>query len=116
MASSFVSAFDVAVASLAYFEDAYEQVELMSATLNQEYDDTGALVDVVDVGFRIRGRPGIFVVHPQADINWQAQASFLIQGKKIDVEGIYAGYASQADIPEEGIGAPLVPLGVEVAA
>jgi hypothetical protein len=112
---SSTSAFDAAVTSLTLFEDQYEQVEVMSVLLNQEYDDTGTLVDVVDVGWRIRGRPGIFQVHPAYESNWQAIAFFQIGIKHALVEGIYAGLASTADLPTGPVGTTLRPLGTPVA-
>lgn len=115
MASEPISALEVALDSLTVFEDRFEQVEVVSALLDQQYDEQGELEDIVSVGFRIRGRPGIFSVHPPLDINWQAQAFVAIAGKKLDVEGIYAGLASKAELPRGPVGEPLAPLGVSVA-
>lgn len=116
MASDAVSAFDVALASLTFFEETFEGVEILSAALDQKYDEDGALVDCVDIGFRIVGRPGMFQVTPELDINWQAQAFVALRSKHVDVEGIYAGLASKRDLPVGPTGGPSPLPGQEVAA
>lgn len=115
MASDAVSAFDVALASLTFFESEFEGVEVLSAALDQRYGEEGELEDCVDIGFRIIGRPGMFQVAPPLDINWQAQAFVAIRSKHVDVEGIYAGLASKNALPIGPTGGPAPLPGQEVA-
>lgn len=114
MASDAGSSFDAALASLTLFESTYEGVEILSALLNQDYDAAGTLSDVVDVGFRLRGRPGVFSVHPPFEENWIAIAFFRIGLKQAMVEGIYQGLASAAELPAGPIGPPIPMPGTAV--
>jgi hypothetical protein len=101
MASSTYSTYQAALDSLTLFEDTYEGIEILGALPNEQYDDSGDLAEVMDVTFRIRGRPGQFQVHPPFEENWQAVAFFRIGMKAAVVNAIYDGIGSLADLPTD---------------
>lgn len=63
--------------------------EIVSVMLDQRQDDTGNLVDVMMIGWRIVGLPGTFYVHPGADYRWGEAAPAYISARKAEVESIY---------------------------
>lgn len=87
------STFDDALAALSLIESQYEGLEILSAVQNQGYDTDGALVDTVDVSFRIFGRPGAYTVSVPFYANWAAIAFFRVGVKAQQVEQIYEGLA-----------------------
>lgn len=109
-----LSSFALAVQSLSLLVEETDNVEIVAVLLNEDYDEQGALYDVVDVSFRIRGRGGMFTVHPPFDVNWQAQAFVAIGRKHATVEGIYQGLASKDELPSGPLGEPLPPIGIAV--
>lgn len=109
MASNPLTAYAASVEAFSLFEQAFENVSIEAVLLDQDYDAGGVLTDVVDVTFRIIGRPGMFQVHPEYAINWQAQAFVLIGLKHAIVEGIYQGLSEPAIIPQ-----PVTPGGTPV--
>lgn len=98
--ASSLTAFAASVESLTLLEEAFEGVTVVAVLLNEDYDETGALNDVVDVTFTIDGRPGMFQVHPPYVVNWQALAFVQIGLKHATVEGIYQGLSEPAVIPQ----------------
>jgi hypothetical protein len=100
MGSNGLTAFNASLESFSLFETEFENVEVVAALLNEEYDDAGLLTDTVDVTFRIIGRPGLFQVHPLYTVDWIAQAFVLIGLKHAEVEGIYQGLDAPAIIPQ----------------
>lgn len=64
--------------------------EIVSVMLDQRQDTDGTLIDVMMIGFRIDGLPGIFYVHPGADYRWGEAAPAYITRRKAEVEAIYA--------------------------
>lgn len=88
-----------ALLSLQLIEAEYEGIEVMTAMPNQGYDDTGALIDTMDVSYRIIGRPGVFTVSVPYALNWNAIAFFQIGLQANTIELIYEGAASLADVP-----------------
>lgn len=109
-----LSAFAAAQQSLTLLEQQFEGVNIEAVLLNEAYDETGALGDVVDVTFTISGRPGMFQVHVPFAINWQALAFVQIGLKHATVEGIYQGLSVPAVIPQPttpgGAPAPPAPI------
>lgn len=63
--------------------------EIVSVMLDQRLDDTGVLVDVMMVGYRIVGLPGIFYVHPGAHFRWGEAAPAYITRRKAEILAIY---------------------------
>lgn len=64
--------------------------EIVSVMLDQRLDTTGTLVDVMMIGYRIVGLPGVFYVHPGADYRWGEAAPAYIARRKEEIESIYA--------------------------
>lgn len=64
--------------------------EVVSVLLDQRTDDTGKLVDVMEIGYKINGLPGTFYVHPGADFRWGEAAPAYIARRKAEIEAIYA--------------------------
>jgi hypothetical protein len=64
--------------------------EIVSVMLDQRLDDTGTLVDVMMIGYRIVGLPGVFYVHPGAHFRWGEAAPAYITRRKAEIESIYA--------------------------
>jgi len=62
---------------------------IVSVMLDQRLDDTGALVDVMMIGYTIDGLPGTFYVHPGADFRWGEAAPAYIARRKGEIEAIY---------------------------
>jgi len=62
---------------------------IVSVMLDQRIDDTGALVDVMMIGYTIDGLPGTFYVHPGADFRWGEAAPAYITRRKGEIEAIY---------------------------
>jgi hypothetical protein len=83
---------------------------LIGAVPNEQYLPDGSQQEVMDVTFRIFGRPGQFMVHPVFADDWTAVAISLIAVKRDVVNAIYEGLASEADIPDLSTGA-IGPLG-----
>lgn len=100
MAGSTLTAYEASVQSLTLLEQQFEDVTIVSCLLNEDYDETGLLTDVVDVTFTIDGRPGMFQVHPPFTVNWQSLAFVQIGLKHATVEGIYQGLDTPAVIPQ----------------
>jgi hypothetical protein len=88
-----------ALESLAMIEATYEGIEIMAAMPNQGYDDTGALIDTMDVSYRIIGRPGVFTVTVPYALNWNAIAFFQIGLQANTIELIYEGAGSLNETP-----------------
>lgn len=88
-----------ALDALSLIEAQYEGIEIMAALPNQGYDDTGALVDTVDVSYRIIGRPGVFTVSVPYDPNWSAIAFFYVGLQANTIELIYEGASSLNETP-----------------
>lgn len=88
-----------ALESLQLIEATYDGIEVMGAMPNQGYDDTGTLIDTMDVSYRIIGRPGVFTVSVPYALNWNAIAFFQIGLQANTIELIYEGAASLADVP-----------------
>lgn len=63
--------------------------EIVSVMLDQRLDANDELVDVMMVGWRIVGLPGIFYVHPGADFRWGEATPAYIARRKREVEAIY---------------------------
>lgn len=63
---------------------------IVSVILDQRLDETGALVDVMMIGYTIDGLPGTFYVHPGADYRWGEAAPAYIARRKAEVEAIYS--------------------------
>lgn len=63
--------------------------EIVSVMLDQRIDANGDLVDVMMIGYRIDGLPGIFYVHPGADYRWGEAAPAYIQRRKDEIFNIY---------------------------
>ncbi len=91
--------FSDALDALSLIEAQYEGIEIMAALPNQGYDDTGALVDTVDVSYRIIGRPGVFTVSVPYDVNWSAIAFFYVGLQANTIELIYEGAGSLNETP-----------------
>lgn len=108
------SALDAALASLGLLETLTDTVELQGALLNQDVDADGVLIDVVDIYWRLPGRPGFFTSRVPLEENWQAIAFFYIGVKQALVRAIYDGLASKDDIPGGPVGPPIVGPGVAV--
>lgn len=106
------TALEGALSSLSLLEQSTDEVEILGALPNQDVDESGALIDVVDVYWSLPGRPGFFTSRVGFDLNWQAQAFFWIGVKQALVRGIYAGLASKADLPAGPVGAPVPQPGV----
>jgi hypothetical protein len=64
--------------------------EIVSVMLDQRLDANGKLVDVMMIGYRIIGLPGIFYVHPGAHFLWGEAAPAYITRRKAEIEAIYA--------------------------
>lgn len=63
--------------------------EIVSVMLDQRLDDSGNLVDVMNIGWRIVGLPGIFYVHPGAHYLWGQAAPAYIARRKGEIEALY---------------------------
>ena len=63
--------------------------KIVSVMLDQRLDDTGAVVDVMMIGYTIDGLPGTFYVHPGADFRWGEAAPAYISRRKAEIEAIY---------------------------
>ena len=63
--------------------------KIVSVLLDQRVQDTGAVVDVMMVGWTIDGLPGTFYVHPGADFRWGEATPAYIARRKGEVEAIY---------------------------
>ncbi len=94
---SFADALD----ALSLIEAQHEGIEIMAALPNQGYDGGGALVDTVDVSYRIIGRPGVFTVSVPYDKNWGAIAFFYVGLQANTIELIYEGAASLGETPTQ---------------
>lgn len=88
-----------ALASLQLIEQTYDGIEVMAAMPNQGYDTSDALIDTMDVSYRIIGRPGVFTVTVPYTLNWNAIAFFYIGLQANTIELIYEGTSSLADTP-----------------
>ena len=64
--------------------------EVVSVMLDQRVNAAGDVVDVMMVGYRIVGLPGIFYVHPGADFRWGEAAPAYIRRRKAEIESLYA--------------------------
>lgn len=93
------SSFDDALASLSLIESTYDGIEILTALPNQEYDETGALIDTIDLSYRIIGRPGVFVVSVPYVQNWSAIAFFQVGLQANTIELIYEGADSLNETP-----------------
>jgi hypothetical protein len=101
------TALGASLESLALLETLTDDVDLLGASLNQDLDSAGDTFDVVDVYFRLPGRPGMLTVRVPFDSNWTAQAFYALGVKQALVNGIYDGLASKADLPRGPVGAPV---------
>ncbi len=90
-----------ALDALSLIEAQHEGIEIMAALPNQGYDDAGALVDTVDVSYRIIGRPGVFTVSVPYEVNWSAIAFFYVGLQANTIELIYEGAPSLAEPPTQ---------------
>jgi hypothetical protein len=64
--------------------------EIVSVILDQRVAADGSLVDVMMIGFRIDGLPGVFYIHPGADYRWGEAAPAYMARRKAEVLGIYS--------------------------
>lgn len=85
------SSLDAALAALEVTLADYGGIVLLSVLLDQSYDATGALVEVVDVSFEIVGKPGVFTVYPPFGAGWEYDAIGRVINKAGEVMSIYEG-------------------------
>ncbi len=93
------ASFADALSSLTLIEAEYAGIEILAALPNQGYDDAGALVDTIDLSYRIKNRPGVFTVSVPNEINWTAIAFFQVGLQANAIELIYEGAPSLAETP-----------------
>lgn len=101
--------------ALNLIEQSTDGVEIVGASLNQDVDSGGALIDVIDVYWRIPLRGGTFTTRAPFVSNWPAIAFFYIGVKQAMVRGIYAGLASKDELPSGPIGQPIPTPGTALA-
>ena len=61
-----------------------------SVLLTQREDDSGDLVDVMQIGYKIDGLPNTYYVHPGAAYRWGEAAPAYIARRKAEILNIYA--------------------------
>jgi len=99
MASSTPSVLQSSLASLAALTATVDNVSLTASSLSQTFDDTGNLIDTVELYWNPIGRGGTFTTRVPNVSNWQAIAFYQLGLKHATVEGIYDGLASKDDLP-----------------
>ena len=104
-----LTTFQAAVDALTLYAQQYEQVEIVGARPDQQYWSDGNLHEVVDVSFRIIGRPGVFEVFPEYLPDWVDRAEARIAFRRDEINAIYEGFSSVDELYDGG-GQPLVRL------
>lgn len=90
--------------ALAQYAEEYLDVEIVGYKLNEEYRSGDTLYEVMDVSFRVRGRPGVFTVHPRYRHGWTDTAANEIAAKRDRVNAIYEGLAIITELTDVTFG------------
>lgn len=104
-----LTTFQTGVDALTLYAQQYESVEIVGARPDEQYWSDGNLHEVVDVSFRIIGRPGVFEVFPEYLPDWVARAEARIAFRRDEIEAIYQGLNSTSELYDGG-GQPLTRL------
>lgn len=99
-----MATFADATAALTLFADTEEPWAIIAALPNQDIAPDGALAEIVDVSWRVKGLPGQFTVQVPNVQGWDATAVGYITQQYLTVMAIYAGLADSAAIGGGGGG------------
>lgn len=110
-----LTTFQTALDALTLYAQQYEQVEIVGARPDEQYWSDGNLHEVVDVSFRIFGRPGVFSVFPEYVPDWPSRAEARIAFRRDEINAIYEGLDSVEPLfpPGENTSPPLTPFVAE---
>lgn len=107
-----LTTFQAAVDALTAYEAQWEDVEVVGARPDEQHWSDGNLHEVVDVTFRIFGRPGLFTVYPEYLPDWVARAEARIAFRRDQINAIYEGLDGVQPLfdPDTGAPRPLQPF------
>ena len=94
-----MTSIDDALAALDLYAQTWEGLAFLSAIPNEDYDESGALTDVIQVTYSIIGRPGVYTVSVPYEDNWPAVANFYAGIQAQYIELIYEGADNDQQTP-----------------
>lgn len=98
MASSALTTLDFSQQALAFIGEIVPEIVATAALVDQRLQQDGTLIDVVDVSWRIVGRPGTLQSWVPAVTDWNYSAIGAIQYDYAVVMAIYEGQPNQDQI------------------